>query len=276
MLLDAHVHFWRYTVEEFGWIGDEMAALRRDFLPEDLQPELHAAQVQGAIAVQARHSLQETRWLLELAARHPWIQGIVGWVDLCAADVDDQLAEFASNPAFVGVRHILQAEPDRNFLLRDDFQRGIAALERHGLVYDLVFYPKHLQPALELVRAFPRQRFVLDHIAKPVIRAGLLEPWATDLRALAASPNVTCKLSGLVTEARLQGWSQADIEPYLDVVLEAFGPARLMFGSDWPVCLAAASYAQTYGIVRDSIARLTAAERAGIEGGVCARTYARA
>jgi L-fuconolactonase len=273
MRLDAHQHFWRYTAAEFGWLMDDMAGLRRDFLPMDLEPELRANGVDGTIAVQARQTVEETRWLLELAAQHTWIRGVVGWLDLRSENVRDELARWSANRKLVGVRHIVQAEPEREFLLRADFQQGIAALEEFGLAYDLLVFPKHLGPALKLVKAFPRQRFVLDHVAKPVIRAGLLEPWATDLKALAALENVTCKLSGLVTEARLKGWAQAEIEPYLEVVLEAFGPKRLMIGSDWPVCLAGGSYAETTGIVRAFIARLSADEQADLLGGTCARAY---
>lgn len=273
MRLDAHQHFWRYTAEEFGWLTGEMAGLRRDFLPDDLKPELDAQDVDGTIAVQARQSAEETRWLLELAARNSWIGGVVGWVDLRADNVRDELARWATDKKLVGVRHIVQGEPEREFLLRADFQRGIGALEEFGLTYDLLLYPKHLAPALTLARAFPRQRFVLDHAAKPVIRAGLLEPWATELRALAACENVSCKLSGLVTEAQLKGWAQADFEPYLETALEAFGARRLMIGSDWPVCLAGGSYAATTGIVRAFIAQLSEDERVEIEGGACARAY---
>ncbi|MDR3740942.1 MAG: amidohydrolase family protein [Terracidiphilus sp.] len=273
MRLDAHQHFWRYTAEEFGGLTDEMAGLRRDFLPEDLEPELRANGVDGTIAVQARQTVEETHWLLELAAQHAWIRGVVGWVDLRAENVRDELALWAPNRKLIGVRHIVQAEPEREFLLREDFQRGIAALEEFGLAYDLLLFPKHLGPALKLVKAFPRQRFVLDHVAKPVIRAGLLEPWATELKALAAQENVSCKLSGLVTEARLKGWAQSDIGPYLEVALEAFGPKRLMIGSDWPVCLAGGSYAETTGVVRAFIARLSADEQADVLGGTCARAY---
>lgn len=273
MRLDAHQHFWRYTAEEFGWLTEEMAELRRDFLPEDLAPELRANGVDGTVAVQARQTVEETSWLLELAAQHAWIRGVVGWVDLRAENVREDLARWAANAKLVGVRHIVQGEPEREFVLREDFQRGIAALEEFGLAYDLLLYPKHLGPALKLVQAFPRQRFVLDHVAKPVIRAGLLEPWATELKALAACENVTCKLSGLVTEAQLKGWVQADFEPYLEVALEAFGPRRVMIGSDWPVCLAGGSYAETTGIVRSFIARLTDAEQGEVLSGTCARAY---
>jgi len=273
MRVDAHQHFWRYNAEEFGWLTGALTGLRRDFLPGDLEPELRAAGMDGTVAVQARQSEEETRWLLELAKRHAWISGVVGWVDLRAENVRDELARWAADGKLVGVRHIVQAELKREFMLQEDFQRGIAALEEFGLAYDLLVFPKHLPAALKLVRAFPRQQFVLDHVAKPMIRAGLLEPWAMQLRALAACQNVSCKLSGLVTEAQMPGWRQADFKRFLEVALEAFGPRRLMLGSDWPVCLAGGSYADAVGVVRAFIAGLTETERAEIEGGACARAY---
>ena len=273
MRLDAHQHFWRYEAAEFGWITDEMAVLRRNFLPGDLAPLLAMNGFDGSIAVQTRQCVEETRWLLELAEQYEFIRGVVGWVDLCASDVHGELERWAAHSKLVGVRHIVQSEPDRGFLLRPEFQRGIAALKEFDLAYDLLVYPKHLQAATELVHAFPAQRFVLDHVAKPVIRAGLLEPWTQDMRAMAGCANVTCKLSGLVTEARGRDWTQADFAPYLDVVMEAFGPERLMVGSDWPVCTVSADYAAVMGIVLGYIERLTESERAAILGGTCARVY---
>jgi L-fuconolactonase len=273
MRLDAHQHFWQYEAAEFGWITDEMAVLRRDFLPGDLAPLLAASELDGSIAVQARQCVEETRWLLQLAEQNSWIRGVVGWVDLCAEDVRGELEQWARHAKLVGVRHVVQAEPDRGFMLRPEFQRGIAALAEFDLTYDLLIYPKHLGAATELARAFPGQRFVLDHVAKPVIRAGLLEPWARDMRTLAGCANVTCKLSGMVTEARIHGWTQADFTPYLDVALEAFGPERLMIGSDWPVCTVSADYAATLGIVLGYIERLSEGERAAVLGGTCARAY---
>ncbi len=277
MKLDAHQHFWRYTAAEYGWIDDAMAALRRDFLPEDLKPLLDANGFDGSIAVQARQTLEETEGLLELAEANAFIRGVVGWVDLCSPDVRSDLERLAGRKKLRGVRHGLQAEPDREFMLREDFQRGISLLDEFGLAYDLLLYPKHLEVAERLVRAFPWQRFVLDHIAKPVIRAGLLEPWARDMRALAKHENVTCKLSGMVTEARWGArwgrWTPADFAPYLDVVLEAFGADRVMIGSDWPVCTVGADYAATMGVVADYIVRLTESEQAAILGGNCAWAY---
>ncbi len=246
--------------------------------PSDLKPLLAAAGFDGSIAVQAQHSVDETRWLLDLAAQNPFIKGVVGWVDLCSPAFGDQLQEFKvhefkGNPRLVGIRHVLQAEPDDEFMLRPDFRRGLAQLAELGLVYDLLLYPRHLPAAAKLVAEFPRQSFVLDHIAKPGIAAGVLDPWRRDIAALAAFPNVSCKLSGMVTEARWSHWEPADFAPYLDAVFAAFGPERLMIGSDWPVCTVAGSYAAVMKIVQDSIAGLTPDQRDGILGENCARIY---
>src|SRR5947207_4070643 len=234
MRIDSHQHFWRYNASEYGWIDDSMSCLRRDFLPENLKVELDAAGFDGAVAVQARQTLEETRWLLDLAASSSHVLGVVGWVDLRSPDVRSQLAEFAGNPKFLGVRHIVQSEPDDRFLLQPDFLRGIAMLEEFNLTYDILIYPRHLRVAAEFVRRFPQQRFVLDHLAKPSIKSRKLQPWENDVRELARSPNVFCKMSGLVTEAAWKCWRREDISPYLDVALDCFGPDRLMIGSDWP------------------------------------------
>jgi L-fuconolactonase len=255
MRIDAHQHFWRYNADEFGWIDDSMASLRRDFLPDDLGPQLKGAGFHGSIAVQARQSLEETRWLLELAASSPLIVGVVGWVDLRSPDVRPQLQAFAGSPKLVGVRHIVQSEPDERFLLLPEFLRGISALEEFDLTYDILIYPRHLPVAAEFVRRFPRQRFVLDHLAKPPIKSGSIQPWETGIRDLARFPNVFCKLSGMVTEADWQNWKPEHITPYLDIALDCFGPNRLMIGSDWPVCTVAASYAQTMNVVLDYLGR---------------------
>ena len=279
--LDAHQHFWNYSPVEYEWIDASMAALQRDFLPHDLKPLLDQSDMDGSIAVQARQSLDETRWLLELAAQNNFVKGVVGWVDLCSPHVEEQLGEFADNEWLVGVRHVLQGEPDDRFMLRPEFQRGIARLAKFGLTYDLLLFPRHLPVAVELVREFPEQRFVLDHIAKPAIADGVAEPqlrsrfesWSRDMRELAKFANVSCKLSGMVTEARWGKWTQEDFLPYLDAVLEAFGPSRLMIGSDWPVCTVSAHYAQTMEIVFRFIERLRASEQDEIIGGNCMRVY---
>lgn len=273
MRIDAHQHFWQYDREEYGWINDEMAVLRRDFLPPDLKPLLAEAGFGGCVAVQARQTLEETRWLLELADRNDFIRGIVGWVDLRSAALPDQLAEFTRRPKFVGVRHIVQAEPDDAFVLRADFQRGIAQLAQYGLAYDILIYPRQLRAAIQFVEAFPEQRFVLDHIAKPLIAQETIEPWNTDIRALAQFPNVWCKVSGMVTEARWKDWRAEDLRPYLDTVFEAFTPSRILIGSDWPVCTVAADYSRALGIVTDYIAQFPREQQDAILGGNCAAFY---
>jgi L-fuconolactonase len=250
MHLDSHQHFWTYNPTEFGWIDDSMAILRRDFLPEHLMPELKNTGVQGSVAVQTRQTLEETRWLLELAERSPWILGAVGWVDLRSPDIRSQLKDLSQNPRLVGIRHIVQSEPDDRFLLQADFLRGISVLEEFDLAYDILIYTKHLPVAAEFVERFPRQRFVLDHLAKPPIKSGSIDSWAQGISRLATFPNVFCKLSGLTTEADWQHWKPEQIVPFLDVAFKSFGPDRLMIGSDWPVCLVAASYARALEVVK--------------------------
>ncbi len=252
---------------------EAMAALKRNFLPADLKPLLAASGFEGCVAVQARQSLEETRWLLQLAVQNDFIKGVVGWVDLRAPEVEKQLAVFAGNRLLVGVRHVVQDEPDDAFMLREDFQRGVAQLAEYGLAYDLLVFPRQLRAVVGLVQAFPEQRFVLDHIAKPLIAEGKMEPWATEIRELARAGNVTCKLSGMVTEAKWTGWKAEDFRPYLDVVFEAFGTERLMIGSDWPVCTLAGDYVSVVGIVKDYVAQLPVEQRDGVLGGNCARTY---
>lgn len=273
MKIDAHQHFWRYSPQEYGWIGPDMAVLQQDRLPADLAPLLEASGIEGTVAVQARQTLKETWWLLALADQYEFIKGVVGWVDLRSPDLYDQLACFGAHPKFRGVRHVVQDEADDRFMLRDDFLRGIGRLAEFGLTYDILIFPRHLPVACELVARFPEQPFVLDHIAKPFIRDGVLEPWATDLRRLAAFPNVWCKVSGLITEADWHGWRRADFRPYLDVVLEAFGPGRLMFGSDWPVCTLAGSYAQVVGLVSDYVEQLSPDEQAAVWGATAIQFY---
>jgi len=271
--IDAHQHFWRYSAADYPWIDAGMARLARDFLPADLAPLAAAAGVGGTVAVQARQSLAESRWLLELAAAHPLIRGVVGWVDLRAAGVADTLREFAAHERFVGVRHVVQDEPDERFLLGADFVRGLGRLAEHGLVYDLLLYPRQLPAAVELAGLLPAQPFVLDHLAKPPIKAGLSAGWRRDIEALARHANVSCKLSGLVTEAAWRGWRRDEFTPYLEVALAAFGPERLMIGSDWPVCLLSADYAEAWGIVEDFAARLPAVQREAVLGGSASRIY---
>jgi L-fucono-1,5-lactonase len=273
MRIDAHVHFWRYRPEEYAWIDGRMGVLRRDFLPEDLEPQASRAGFDGVVAVQARQAWAETAFLLELAERHPFIRGVVGWVDLRSPDVRDQLARAAADTRLVGVRHIVQDEPDDRFLLGPDFLRGIEALAEWDLAYDVLVHPRHLPVVLELVRRFPAQRFVLDHLAKPDIRRGALADWARDLRALSASPNVVAKLSGLVTEAAWSTWRAEEVRPCLDVAFECFGAERLLIGSDWPVCTLAGDYGRVMGVVTEYLAGRPAAECHAVLGGNAMRFW---
>ena len=269
MRIDSHQHFWRYSAAEYPWMKPEWP-IRRDFLPPDLAPLLAAAGLDGSIAVQARQSLEENRFLLDLADRHPLVKGVVGWVDLRSPDVADQLRDFAAHPKAVGVRHVVQDEPDDGFMLGADFQRGIAALKQFDLTYDILIYPKQLPAAICLVERFPDQPFVLDHLAKPVIREGLLSPWREQIAELARFPNVCCKVSGMITEANWTGWHADDFRPYLDVVFAAFGPGRLMYGSDWPVALLAGTYAQAHHLVDAVVAR---SDKDAVFGSNAARFY---
>jgi L-fuconolactonase len=272
MRIDAHQHFWRYDATRDGWITDDLEAIRRDFLPADLEGTLAAHGFDGCVAVQTDQSDAETRFLLDLARRHAFIKGVVGWVDLRSPRLDAMLEALAAEPRFRGVRHVAQAEAD-DFLTRDEIVRGIGRLSRVGLSYDILIVARQLPAALALTSRLPDQPFVLDHLAKPAIKAGALEPWATDMRALARRPNVWCKLSGLVTEADRAGWRPEHLRPYLDVAVEAFGTDRVMFGSDWPVCLVAASYERVVGVIDECAVALSAAERAAVFGGNAARFY---
>lgn len=246
MHIDAHQHFWSYNAADYPWIGAG-TPLQRDWLPADLEQMARPVGIAGCVAVQARQTVEESRWLLHLADQSSFIKGVVGWVDLRAESVENELAELSRHPRFVGVRHVVQAETS-DFMLRPEFLRGLAKLKRFNLAYDLLLFPKHLPSAVKVAAQFPEQRFVLDHIAKPLVRAGMMQPWRDDLRELAKHPNVSCKVSGLITEGRLPGWKPEDFRPYLDVVCEAFGEDRLMFGSDWPVCLLGGSYGQVHAL----------------------------
>ena len=272
MHIDAHQHFWIYNQREYGWIDEPMASIRHDFLPADLEPQLEKNGFHGSVLVQVRQTLDETRWLLELAARNSFILGVVGWVDLRSPRLRAELESFAENPKLVGIRHIVQSEPD-DFLLQTDFLRGISMLEEFDLAYDILVYAKHLPIVAEFVKRFPRQRFVLDHLAKPPIKSGAVDLWARGMRELASFPNVFAKVSGLVTEADWQTWKPEDIRPYLDVVFECFGPRRLMIGSDWPVCTVAASYPRVVNVVKDYLSGYAAEEREAVLGGNAAKFW---
>jgi L-fuconolactonase len=264
MKIDTHQHFWKYNERDYVWMSAGMDKLRKDHLPADLLPLMRSADVDATVAVQARQSLEETTWLLQLAGEYPFIRAVVGWVDLCSERVIEQLEHFSRHPTFRGVRHVVHDEPDDEFMLRPSFLNGLGQLKQFGLAYDLLLFPRHLPIAREVVKRFPDQPFVLDHIAKPPVRAGEIEPWARDLKRLAAFPNVYCKISGLVTEAKWDSWKTQDFEPYLDVVLNAFGPQRLMIGTDWPVCTLAAGYKSVIDLEAVYIGNLSADERHAI------------
>lgn len=271
--IDAHHHLWSYKKEDYPWISDEMSLLSRDFLVCDLEKELAVAGIEGTVAVEARQTLQETEWLLSLAKNSGHIRGVVGWAPISSAEFPALLERWRGEEKLKGLRHVIQDEPDEKFMDRKDFNRGISALPVSGLVYDILIYERHLPAAIAFVDRHPNQVFVLDHIAKPRIREAILEPWAANLRELARRENVSSKLSGLVTEANWKKWTIHDLRPYFDVVLDAFGPARLMAGSDWPVCLLASSYGKWFDAVRDLVEPLSASEKELILGGVAAKVY---
>jgi L-fuconolactonase len=273
MRIDAHQHFWQYSPAEYGWIDDKMGVLRADHLPNRLAPLLAAAGLDGTVAVQARQTLAETEWLLELADQNPFIKGVVGWVDLANPELETQLELFAFHSKFCGVRHVVQDEPDDRFMLCPEFLHGIEKLAAFDLVYDILIFPRHLPVACELIQQFPEQPFVLDHIAKPFIKDQITDPWTEQIQQLASYQNITCKISGMVTEADWHSWQPADFRPYLDAVFSAFGPDRLMFGSDWPVCTVAGSYSQVVELVSDYTRTLSTAEQDEIWGGTAARIY---
>jgi len=273
MRIDAHHHFWKYSPTEYGWMNDSMRAIRRDFLPEHLRPELVAAGIDGVVSVHARDTLEETSWLLNLAHQYEFIKGVVGWVPLVSPVLRSVLESLRSNPKLRAVRHVLQWETDDRYMSRTDFNAGIAALKAFDLVYDILIYERHLPQTIEFVDSHPNQVFVLDHIAKPRIRERLQSPWRENIIELAKRQNVYCKVSGMVTEADYQAWEEKDLRPYFDTVLDAFGPRRLMFGSDWPVCLVASSYGKWFEIVSRRIEGLSSDEKERVLGGTAREAY---
>jgi len=259
--LDAHQHFWKFEPSEYGWIDKSMGTLRRDFLPPDLKPVIDSVGVNGTVAVQARQTSEETRWLLSLAEQYPFIRGVVGWVPLLRANVGEILADLSVNIRLRGVRHVLHDEADPFYMLQEDFQRGIRELKRYGLAYDVLIFERHLPQTIRFVDHHPDQVFIVDHLAKPRVKAHQLSPWRENMRELARRSNVYCKVSGLITEADHQRWKPEDLEPYLQTVLAAFGPKRLLFGSDWPVCLLAGQYQQWVSIVEQTVSKLSVTEQ---------------
>ena len=271
--IDAHHHLWRYRKEDYGWIGPGMEALARNFFSEDLQEEMRACGIDGSVAVQASQSVEETDWLLEMASGASFIRGVVGWAPIASAEFPRMLERWRGNSLLKGLRHIIQDEVDDDFINRADFNAGIATLAGSNLIYDILIYERHLPAAIQFVDRHPKQIFVLDHIAKPRIKDRLIEPWRKNLFELAQRQNVYCKLSGMVTEADWTSWSKADLQPYVDAVLEAFGPCRLMAGSDWPVCLLACSYRKWFEVLGDCLEELSSAEQDLVLGGVATKIY---
>lgn len=269
--LDSHQHFWKYSDAEYGWIDDR--ALRRDFLPGDLHKELRAMKIDGSISVQARQTVAETEWLLSLAAKHSFLKGVVGWVPLTSPTVERDIEKFAADKKLKAVRHVIQDEKEDDYILRDDFNAGVALLDKHGLAYDILIFDRHLPYAIEFVDRHPKQRFIVDHIAKPRIREGIVLPWRDNLREMAQRPNVWCKVSGVVTEADHKHWTEAQLRFYIDTAIDAFGPKRIMFGSDWPVCLSATTYDGWTELMHRATKNLSPTERAFIFGGAAAEAY---
>jgi L-fuconolactonase len=273
MKIDTHHHFWRYNTDEFGWIDDSMQRIRQDFLPSDLEQELRKVGIDGVVSVQARQSVEETNWLLLLAEEHDFIKGVVGWVPLADPNVRAYLEVLSGNKKLKAIRHVVQAEPDDAFLLRDDFNAGVAALAEFDLVYDILVFERHLSHVIKFVDRHPEQKFVLDHIAKPRIKENLINDWAAQMCQLGRRENVFCKVSGMVTEADYQSWSVEQLKPYWDMVLAAFGSRRLMFGSDWPVCLVACEYERWHNTVAELAKYLSADEQAKLFGETACEVY---
>jgi L-fuconolactonase len=263
--IDSHQHFWHYHPKQQGWISDDMSVIRKDFLPSHLGPLLKENEIDGCVAVQADQTEAETHFLLALANQHSFIKGVVGWVDLCNPAIEERLAYFRQFPLLKGFRHVLQGE-EPAFMLQPDFLRGIGLLKKYQYTYDLLILPRHIPAAIELVKLFPEQAFVVDHLAKPLIKNGIIEDWATNIKMLAKQPNVNCKISGMVTEADFLKWKQSDFIPYIDIIVEAFGIDRIMFGSDWPVCEVAASYSEMFAIVTSYFAKFSMQDQAKFFG----------
>jgi len=266
MIIDSHQHFWNYEPVKHSWIDDDMSVIRRDFLPLDLKTVYNQNDIDGCVAVQADQTLEETDFLLDLASKHDFIKGVVGWADLRANTIDTVLKKYSQHKKLKGFRHVVQGEADHNFLLRPDFLRGISALEKYNFTYDILVFPYQLGSVLEFVKRFPNQKFVIDHMAKPYIKDGFFEGWAVLIKEIAKQKNVHCKVSGLITEADYKSWVPAQLQQYLEVVFNAFGTDRILFGSDWPVCLVAGNYQQVKEIVTNFIGKFTKAEQNAIMG----------
>ena len=273
MKIDSHHHFWKYDPVRYSWMNERMEVLKKDYQPNDLLGEIERVGIDGVVSVQADQSMQETNELLEHAAQHDFIRGVVGWFPLADPAIEDILAEYSGNPLLKGVRHVVQDEPDDRFILGDAFNEGIRKLKKFDLVYDILIYERQLAASIEFVDLHPGQPFVLDHVAKPRIGDGLMEPWKAQMFELAKRENVTCKLSGMATEANWEEWTYEDLRPYMEVALDAFSPDRLMFGSDWPVARLAVEYEPWVKLCREFLSSLSQDECEAIEGGNAVRAY---
>ncbi|GET24045.1 amidohydrolase [Prolixibacter sp. NT017] len=273
MIIDAHHHFWEYDPVEYNWIDDEMSAIRRDFLPVNLQETILETPVEGVVSIQARQSIEETDWLLKLASENEFIKGIVGWLPLRQRNIKDLLEKYSGFSALKGVRHVVQGEPEPEFLMGREFNRGIALLKDYGLAYDVLIFAHQLPAAIRFVKQHPEQLFVLDHIGKPEIKQNKITRWKQDLKELGRCDNVFCKVSGMVTEANYRTWTEEQLQPYLETVLDAFGPGRLLFGSDWPVCLVATEYSKWFDLVLRFFSTLSHDEQELIFGGNAQYVY---
>lgn len=273
MIIDSHHHYWHYNPVDYDWIDDSMNVIRADFLPDKLEKTIREAGVDGVVSVHARQSMQETDWLIEMGRQHSFMKGVVGWLPLMSEEIETYLIKYSGEPLLKGLRHVVQGEKDPDFILGTDFNRGVSLLKKYSLVYDILVFERQLPNAIRFVDRHPGQVFVLDHIAKPLIGNNELSPWKENIRELAKRENVSCKLSGMVTEADFMHWTPQQLQPYFEVVMEAFGPDRLMFGSDWPVCLVATSYKSWADLVRENISSFSETEQAKIMGGNAVRIY---
>ena len=274
-VIDAHQHFWDLSQRfDYSWLeAPHHAAINRSFMPDDLRPQIDEAGVDQTIFVQTQHDVAENKWALKLADENPFIVGVVGWIDLASPECEQQLLRFVDHPKFVGVRHVTQDEEDDDFIVREDVVRGLEVLQRHTVPFDLLFYVKHLRHASTLARRLPDLPMVIDHLSKPEIKTQSMDGWRKHLKNASENANTYCKLSGMITEADWRAWKPSDLKPYVDVALEAFGPDRCMFGSDWPVCELAGSYQRVYDALLEVIGHLGIAERQAILGGTAARFY---
>ncbi len=273
MVIDSHQHFWKYNPVRDSWIDESMQVIRKDFLPKDLKPILEANNVDGCIAVQADQSEEETQFLLKCAAENSYIKGVIGWLDLRAENIEERLTHFSKNKKFIGVRHIVQAEQDESFMLKPKFINGIQKLEKFGLTYDILIHEHQLKQAIALVEKYPNQTFVLDHIAKPKISNGIDEVWKKNLILFASHANVSCKLSGMVTETKNFKWKGTDFTPFLDILVETFGMDRLLYASDWPVCLLAGEYHAVLQILTNYFIDFSKEDKIKFMGGNAKRIY---